>query len=62
MRFGLDSRSQDVLSYEVKRILRSDEETEMMWRHPEDQMKTVVKNFSETFVKNAFYLQSIRVL
>ena len=55
-------RYQDVISYEVKPILRSDEEKELVWRHPEDQKKLVVKNFSETFVKNALYLLWIRVL
>ena len=45
---------QDVLSQEVKPIQWSDHEKELLWRHPEEQRKQVVKNFSETFVKNAF--------
>ena len=49
-----DGLFQDVLSLEVKPILWSDEE-ELVSRHPEDQRKLVVKKFSETFVKNAFY-------
>ena len=28
---------QDVLSKEVRPILRSDEEKELVWRHPEDE-------------------------
>ena len=42
-------------------ILRSDEEKELVWHHPEDQRKVVVKNYSEIFVKIAFYLQLIPV-
>ena len=44
----------NVLSYEVKPIFRSDKEKELVWRHPEDKRKLVVKNFCERFVKNAF--------
>ena len=47
--------------HEVKPILRSDEEKKLVWRHREDQWKLLVKNISETFVKNAFYLLWIRV-
>ena len=36
-------------------ILRSDAEKELMLRRREEQRKLVVKKFSETFVKNAFY-------
>ena len=53
---------QDVVRLEVKLILRSDEEKELVWRHREDQRKLVVKNISETFVKNTYYLLWIRVL
>ena len=47
---------------EVKPILQSDEEKELAWRHREEQRKLDVKNIFEAFVKNAFYLQCIRVL
>ena len=50
MFFGLTSP----LSLEVKPILQTDEEQELVWRHPGDQRNIVVKNCSETFVKNAF--------
>ena len=46
--------SQDVLSWEVRMIVRSDEEKELVWRHPEDHRMPVVKNISETFIKNIF--------
>ena len=46
----------------MKPILLSDEEKELVWRHREAQRKLDVKNISETFVKNAFYLQWISVL
>ena len=39
---------QDVLSKKVKPILRSDEEKEPVWRHPEEQKFR--EEFSETFV------------
>ena len=52
---------QDALSSEVKPILRSDEEKELVWCRREEQRKQVVKNFDETFVKNAFQLLCIRV-
>ena len=45
-----------------KRILRSDEEKELVWCRREEQRKVVVKNFSQTFVKNALYFLWIRVL
>ena len=35
--------------------LRSDEEKVLVLRRREEQRKLVVKNFSQTFVKNAFY-------
>ena len=54
--------AQDVLSCEVKPILLSDEEKELVWRHREEQRKLDVKKISETFVKNAFYLLWIRLL
>ena len=54
--------TQEVLSQEAKPILRSAEEKELVWRHQEDLRKLVVKNFSETFVKNAFHLLWIRML
>ena len=44
------------------KILRSDEEKELVRRHREEQRKLDVKNISETFVENAFYLLWIRVL
>ena len=53
---------QDVLSQDVKQILWSNEEEELVWRHREDQRKTIFKDFSETSVKNVFYLLWIRVL
>ena len=46
----------------TKPLLRSAEERELMWRRREVQRKLVVKNFSQTFVKNAFYYLWIRVL
>ena len=33
----------------------TDEENELVWRRRDVQRKLVVKNFSQTFVKNAFY-------
>ena len=45
-----------------KTILRSDEEKEHVWHRREEQWKLVVKNFSQAFVKNAFYFLWIRVL
>ena len=48
--------------YGVKPILRSDEEKGLVWRRREEQKKLVVKNFSQTFVKNKFYFLWIRVL
>ena len=51
-----------LLRNEVKQILRSDEEKELVLRHREEQRKLHVKNISETFVKNSFYLLWIRVL
>ena len=50
------------IDYEVKPILRSDEEKEVVWCRREEQRKLVVKIFSQTFVKNAFYFLWIRVL
>ena len=41
--------------YYVKPILRSDEEKELRVTSARGQRKMVVKNFSQTFVKNAFY-------
>ena len=46
----------------MKQILRSDEEKELVWRRREVQRKLVVKNFSQTFFKNALYFLWIRVL
>ena len=40
---------------EVKPILRSDEEKELRVTSARGQRKLVVKNFSQTFVKNDFY-------
>ena len=42
---------QHVLSYEVKPILRFDEEKELVWRHREEQRNLDVKNISETLGK-----------
>ena len=41
------------IDWEVKPILRSDEEKELGLRCLEEQRKLVVKNFSQTVVKNA---------
>ena len=46
----------------VKPILRSDEEKELRVTSARGQRKLVVKNFSQTFVKNAFYFLRILVL
>ena len=46
----------------VKPILRSDEEKELPVTSARGQRKLVVKNFSQTFVKNAFYFLRILVL
>ena len=43
------------IDQEVKPILRSDEEKELRVTSARGQRKLVVKNFSQTFVKNAFY-------
>ena len=43
------------IDYEVKPILRSDEEKELHVTLARGQRKLVVKNFSQIFVKNAFY-------
>ena len=51
----------DVLSEEVKPILRSDGK-ELVWRHREEKRKLDVKKISETFVKNTISLLWIRVL
>ena len=40
---------------------QSDEEKELVWRHRETQQMLIVNNFSQTFVKNAFYFLWIRV-
>ena len=46
-----------VSSKEVKPILRSDEEKELVWRRREEEDESsYFKNFSESFIKNAFYL------
>ena len=50
------------IDQEVKPILRSDEEKELMLRGRVEQRKLIVKNFSQTFVKNAFYFLWIPVL
>ena len=49
-------RSLDVSSSVVKLILRSDEEKKWCDVAERKRRKLVVKNFSETFVKNAFHL------
>ena len=43
------------IDQEVKPILRSDEEKELRVTSARGQRKLVVKNLSQTFVKNAFY-------
>ena len=53
--------SQDVLNWEVKPILISDKEKELVC-HREEQRKLKVNDISETFVKNTFNLLQIRVL
>ena len=43
---------------QIVRLLQtpSDQEKELVGRHREEQRKLDVKNISETFLKNAFYL------
>ena len=57
--WSFDARCIDL---EVKSILRSDEEKELVWCRREEQRKLVDENFSQTFVKNGFYFLWIRVL
>ena len=47
------------IDYEVKPILQSDEEKELVWCRRTEEAG---KNFSQTYVKNAFYFLWIRLL
>ena len=51
---AFDRVNQNVLSKVVKPILQTDEEKELVRRRREAERKLVVKNFYETWVKNAF--------